>query len=96
MTNCIWCNQKKDNRTRNKYCSRKCYWESKKGMVGFWTGKKRPDISGENSSSWRGGPRKCECGNELKSRSRNATRCRKCYLEEIWRKIASCTHHVLG
>lgn len=39
---------------RSAYCSLPCYWESKKGSTGYWLGKKRPDVSGPNSGSWKG------------------------------------------
>lgn len=55
---------------RLKFCSQSCYWESKKGSIGYWRGKNRsketkekisktkradPNIRGENAWQWKGG-----------------------------------------
>lgn len=80
---CHWCGNKKTNRSRNKYCSRKCYWESKIGLEGYWSGKERPEIAGKNCYRWKGGARKCSCGNKLKNRSSKTKMCRECYLKEL-------------
>lgn len=52
-------------RGNGKYCSRKCYGKSKKGIIMSWInnrgrtpwnrGKKFPQYSGENSPVWKGG-----------------------------------------
>jgi len=56
-----------------KYCSFKCYWKSlkgksvspktgfKKGQVGYWNGKKRPNMVGKKNGLWKGGPKKVHC-----------------------------------
>lgn len=75
---CYWCNKPKTNRSRNKYCSRKCYWESKVGSDGYWTGKKRPGISRELHYRWSGGQKICQCGNKIASRSSKVKMCGEC------------------
>ena len=42
---------------RSGYCSLSCYWRARKNnsrYSGYWTNKKRPDISGTNSKNWKG------------------------------------------
>lgn len=54
---CKTCGKKVEDYASNKrssFCSLPCYWESKRGSVGHWFGKKRPNISGVNSGTWKG------------------------------------------
>lgn len=42
---------------RSGFCSLKCYWEGKKNNSkygGFWLGKKRKNMEGENNPKWLG------------------------------------------
>ncbi len=49
----------------SKYCSRKCHFQAKTKQLGYWTGKKRPEIKqwlkefqfkgGDKHQNWRGG-----------------------------------------
>lgn len=55
--NCGSCNKVFEDYVSNKrsgFCSLGCYWESKNGSKGFWLGKKRPEITGINSGTWKG------------------------------------------
>lgn len=51
------CNKKFEDYVSNKrsgFCSLKCYWKSKKGVVGYWMGKKRPHMVGDKNPKWKG------------------------------------------
>lgn len=72
---------------RGKYCSKVCYYDSKKGTTGFWSGKKRdtPWMIGENNYNWKGGIEAqherafsdcLDCGDKLGAKS--SKRCVKC------------------
>ena len=78
LSACKYCGNKIVKNNLNKFCSKKCYWESKKGMTGYWAGKKRLDITGNNHYRWKGGPRICDCGNEIASRRKGVKICGDC------------------
>ena len=65
------------NKRRGLFCSRKCKSNYHSGKKHWSFGKKRPEISGKNSKTWKGGKPKCiECGKELSTYT--AKRCSKC------------------
>jgi len=64
---------------RGSFCSRKCSEEYNSGENHWAFGKKRPEISGENSGAWKGGRPDCiDCGKKLSVYK--AKRCQSCNL----------------
>jgi len=62
---------------RGLFCSRKCKSDFHSGKNHWAFGKKRPEISGVESSTWTGGKPRCiDCNKKLVSYS--AKRCREC------------------
>ncbi len=38
-----------------KFCSPMCHYKHNEGSIGYWRGKKRPELSGNLHPNWRGG-----------------------------------------
>lgn len=80
---------------RSGYCSLPCYWKSKKGRGGYWTGKKRSEedrakislkrkgvTAKEKHPKWKGGTNKCTSCQKVLTGYRSK-RCRMCNYENL-------------
>ena len=85
---CIQCNRLFTKKTtcskkdwiNTKYCSRKCVDKAKKGKPSQFKGKKRPNLSGANNGSWKGGKKICrDCGKIRNTYEKCNGVCKECW-----------------
>ena len=64
---------------RGRFCTHKCFLQFNRGVNHCWFGKKRPEMTGENSPSWKGGLGNCiDCGKKVSTYNPKNGRCLLC------------------